>query len=153
MALPQEQLIARVRALCRDDDCLDAAMMYGSFVYGEADAYSDIEFLFFFADEAFPAIEPRAWLEQVAPVLHLYTNEYGIIAVIFDYDDHLIRGEFHFHRASEVTIAQPWRGVITFPALDRTLIVDKSGRLTPYLQAVIGRRCCGAGNWRARRSC
>jgi lincosamide nucleotidyltransferase len=138
MPLPQEQLIARVRALCRDDERLDAAMMYGSFVYGEGDAYSDIEFLFFFADEAFPAIEPRAWLEQVAPVLHLYTNEYGITAAIFDYADHLIRGEFHFHRVSEMTIAEAWPGTITFPALDHTLIVDKSGRLTPYLQAVIG---------------
>jgi lincosamide nucleotidyltransferase len=42
--LPQEQLIARVRALCHADERLDAAMMYGSFVYGEGDAYSDIEF-------------------------------------------------------------------------------------------------------------
>jgi lincosamide nucleotidyltransferase len=138
MPLPQDQLIARVRALCRDDVRLDAAMMYGSFVYGEGDAYSDVEFLFFFADEAFPAIEPRAWLEQIAPVLHLYTNEYGIAAAIFDYDGDLIRGEFHFHRVADVTIAQAWPGVITFPALDRTLIVDRFGRLTPYLQAVIG---------------
>jgi lincosamide nucleotidyltransferase len=44
MLLPQEQLIARVRALCHADERLDAAMMYGSFVYGEGDAYSDIEF-------------------------------------------------------------------------------------------------------------
>ncbi len=136
--LPQEHLIARVRALCHQDERLDAAMMYGSFVYGEGDAYSDIEFLFFFTDEAFPAIEPRAWLEQIAPVLHLYTNEHGITAAIFDYADTLIRGEFHFHRVSEVTVAQAWPGTITFPALDHTLVVDKSGRLTPYLEAVIG---------------
>jgi lincosamide nucleotidyltransferase B/F len=138
MPLPQEQLIARVRALCHDDARLDAAMMYGSFVYGEGDAYSDIEFLFFFTDEAFPTIEPRAWLEQIAPVLHLYTNEHGITAVIFEYAGELIRGEFHFHRATEVTVAQGWPGTLTFPALDKTLIVDKSGTLTPYLQAVIG---------------
>jgi lincosamide nucleotidyltransferase len=138
MLLPQEQLIARVRALCHADERLDAAMMYGSFVYGEGDAYSDIESLLFFTDEAFPAVEPRAWLEQIAPVLHLYTNEHGITAVIFEYAGELIRGEFHFHRATEVTIAQAWPGVLTFPALDDTLIVDKSGQLTPYLQAVIG---------------
>jgi lincosamide nucleotidyltransferase len=82
--LAQERLITRVRDRCRDDDHLDAAMMYGSFAYGEGDAYSDIEFLLFFDDEAFPHIDRRAWLEQIAPVAHLYVNEHGITAVIFE---------------------------------------------------------------------
>ncbi len=133
--LEQEQLIARVRDLCRADDRVDAAMMYGSFTAGEGDAHSDIEFLLFFRDDEFDGVEPRAWLEQVAPVLHLYTNEYGITAVIFA---SLVRGEFHFHRASEVTIGEAWRGVITFPSLDATLIVDKSGVLAPVLEPIIG---------------
>jgi lincosamide nucleotidyltransferase len=133
--LAQERLITRVRDRCRDDDHLDAAMMYGSFAYGEGDAYSDIEFLLFFDDEAFPHIDRRAWLEQIAPVAHLYVNEHGITAVIFE---NLIRGEFHFHSVSEMGIAQAWPGVLTFPTLDATLIVDKSGRLAPYLEPIIG---------------
>ncbi len=133
--LEQERLIARVRALCHTDERVDAAMMYGSFTYSEGDAYSDIEFLLFFRDDAFDQIEPRAWLEQVAPVLHLYTNDYGIQAVIFD---GLVRGEFHFHRTSEVTIGRAWPGVITFPSLESTLIVDKSGALAPILAAIVG---------------
>ncbi|MBN2303185.1 MAG: Lnu(F)/Lnu(G) family lincosamide nucleotidyltransferase [Anaerolineae bacterium] len=134
--LPQEHMIERVRALCRDDARLQAAMMYGSFSYGEADAFSDIEFLLFFADEVFEQVEPRVWLDQIAPVELLYVNEHGIHAAIFD---NLVRGEFHFHRLSDVTILEAWPAAgIAFPALDSILIVDKSGALTPYLEAVIG---------------
>ena len=133
--LPQHPMIARVRELCQHDDRLDAAMMYGSFVYGEFDAFSDIEFLLFFRDDVLPAIDRRAWLDQIAPVVHLYTNEHGILAAIFD---NLVRGEFHFHSVAEMVITRAWPGLLTFPALDSTLIVDKSGQLRPYLEPVIG---------------
>lgn len=133
--LHQEDMIARVRELCVTDELVDAAMMYGSFTYGEGDPYSDIEFLLFFRDEAFAAVEPRAWLNQVAPLEVLYVNEHGIHCAIFT---NLVRGEFHFHRASEVTMGAAWPGLLTFPSLDATLIVDRSGLLTPYLQAIIG---------------
>lgn len=133
--LPQEELIARVRAISAADERLDALMMYGSFTRGEGDAYSDIEFLLFFEDEAFEQIGPRAWLEQIAPVLLDYTNEYGIIDVIFD---NFVRGEFHFHRVSEMRIAEAWRGVIAFPSLESTLLLDKSGRFAPFLTPIIG---------------
>ena len=96
--LPQERLIARVREVAAGDARLDALMMYGSFTRGEGDAYSDVEFLLFFEDGAFDQIEPRAWIEQVAPVLLDYTNEHGIVDVIFE---DLVRGEFHFHRVSK----------------------------------------------------
>ncbi len=133
--LLQEQMIARVREVCHQDARLDAAMMYGSFVFGEGDAYSDIEFLFFFTDEAFPALDRRAWLDPIAPVAHLYTNEHGITAVIFE---NLIRGEFHFHSVAEMDVVKAWPGVLTFPSLEATLIADKSGRLAPLLAPVIG---------------
>ncbi len=136
---PQERLIARVRDLCRRDSRLDAAMMYGSFAYGEGDAWSDIEFLLFFTDESFVGIDPPAWLSQIAPLAHRYVNEHGIVAVLFDVADAgLIRAEFHFHRLSDVSIGKAWPGVLTFPSLDSTLIVDKSGQLTPYLEPIIG---------------
>ena len=133
--LSQAMMIERVRALCRDDLRLDAAMMYGSFTSGEGDAFSDIEFLLFFEDTAFPALDRRAWLEQIAPVELLFVNEFGVTTAIFD---NLVRGEFHFHSVSEMTVAQAWPGVVSFPSLDSTLIVDKSGKLTPYLQPLIG---------------
>jgi lincosamide nucleotidyltransferase len=128
--LPQEAMIERVRALCQQDKRIDAAMLYGSFTYGEGDACSDIEFLLFFTDDTFDTLDRRAWLEQIAPVELLYVNEFGITVVIFD---NLVRGEFHFHRASEVSVGAAWPGVITFPSLEAALLVDKSGALTPYL--------------------
>lgn len=133
--MQQQAMIARVRALCQTDRRVSAAMMYGSFTYAEGDSYSDIEFLLFFEDDAYKTLNQRAWLDQIAPVAALYTNDYGIQAVIFD---NLVRGEFHFHRISDVTIGATWKGVITFPTLDSTLIVDKAGRLTPYLEPIIG---------------
>lgn len=135
MTLLQQTLIERVRALCRDDARLDAAMMYGSFTYGEGDEFSDIEFLLFFDDAAFQGLDRRAWVAQIAPVELFFVNEFGVTAVIFD---NLIRGEFHFHAASEVTVGERWPGTIAFPSLDAALIVDKSGRLTPYVQPLIG---------------
>jgi lincosamide nucleotidyltransferase len=128
-------MIERVRALCRDDSRVDAAMMYGSFTSGEGDEYSDIEFLLFFEDAVFPALDRRAWLEQVAPVELLFVNEFGVTTAIFA---NLVRGEFHFHSVSEMTVAQARPGVVSFPSLASTLIVNKSGRLTPYLQPLIG---------------
>jgi len=133
--IPQEAMIARVRELCVADPRVNAAMMYGSFTYGEADRYSDIEFLLVFEDDVFETVEPRAWLEQIAPVELMYRNQWGIQAVIFD---NLVRGEFHFHRAAEMTVADAWPGVIAFPTLAGTLIVDKRGLLAPRLAPIIG---------------
>ena len=76
-------MIARVKALCREDDAVVAGMMYGSFALGGGDRYSDIEFVLFFKDEALETLDKGAWLAQVAPVALHFTNEYGITAVIF----------------------------------------------------------------------
>jgi lincosamide nucleotidyltransferase len=41
--LQQEAMIERTRRVCREDERLAAAMMYGSFAQGEGDGFSDIE--------------------------------------------------------------------------------------------------------------
>jgi lincosamide nucleotidyltransferase len=58
--LVQERLIARVREVCAADDQLDAALMYGSFAAGEADAYSDVEFWLFFEPQWRGQVDARA---------------------------------------------------------------------------------------------
>ena len=134
--LPQQRMIARARELCQSDDRLDSAMMYGSFALGESDEYSDIEFLLFFRDDDFDAIIPHEWLSQIEPVAHHYTNEWGILAVIFE---NLVRGEFHIHRTSELdAVIKSLHGSETFPSLDATLIADKSGAMAPLLAPTIG---------------
>jgi len=133
--LLQHQMIERVRALCRADARLDAAMMYGSFAFGEGDQFSDIEFLLFFDDATFPALDRRAWAAQIAPIGLWFVKEFGITTAIFD---NLIRGEFHFHSVSEMTVTDGWPGAVYFPSLDAVLIADKSGKLAPHVQPVIG---------------
>jgi lincosamide nucleotidyltransferase len=135
---PHSHLIQRVKDRCRVDDRLDAALMYGSFAAGEGDAFSDIEFVLFFHDQTLAGLDQRAWLEQIAPVQLLYVNEHGITDVIFKTPGGPVRGEFHFYPVSKLAIAETWRGVVTFPTLDSTLVVDKSGSLTPYLLPIIG---------------
>lgn len=134
--LPQQEMIVRVQALCRQDPAVRAALMYGSFALGEADEHSDIEFVLFIADEALACLDRRAWLEQVAPTELVFVNEFGITAVIFH---NLVRGEFHFDPLSRLEeIAAAWRGVVWFPSLEAALVVDKDARLTPWLEPLIG---------------
>lgn len=132
----QETMIERVRALCQADTRVVAAMMYGSFCFGEGDRYSDIEFVLFFEDSTYAGLDRRAWLSQIAPVALLFVNEFGVTTAIFE---NLVRGEFHFHAASEIEIAGGFQANgVWFPSLDSTLICDKTGMLTPYLEPLIG---------------
>ncbi|GAA0901364.1 hypothetical protein GCM10009557_77380 [Virgisporangium ochraceum] len=126
--LEQERLIARVRDLCAADDRLDAALMYGSFAAGTADAHSDLEFwLFFTRGDA----DPRAWCGEVAPLMHLVRNESGAHVAVFP---GLVRGEFHFATTDDIA------GVGTWPArgapVERMLVVDRLGRLRPVLESL-----------------
>jgi lincosamide nucleotidyltransferase len=76
--LEQEKLIERVRAIAAADDRLEAALLYGSFAYGEGDANSDLDLYLFFEDDALAQVDPPSWLAQIAPVEFHYRNEYGI---------------------------------------------------------------------------
>jgi lincosamide nucleotidyltransferase len=133
--LPQDELIGRLEEVCRADDRLLAAMHYGSFARGEADVYSDLDIMLFFVDESVVGIDQRAWLEQIAPVELFYVNEFGNSVAIFD---NLVRGEFHFDPAGEMARLAQYREQTRYPALETTVIVDKSGRLAEQLEALIG---------------
>jgi lincosamide nucleotidyltransferase B/F len=136
--LEQVRLIERVREVCRSDNDLDAALMYGSFAAdaskadaskadaskeaeaaheGLADEHSDIEFWLFFTTA--PA-DPRAWIERVSPVTHVVRNEFGAHVAFFP---GLIRGEFHFAGTADIASVREW------PAGDIVLIVDRRGAL------------------------
>jgi lincosamide nucleotidyltransferase len=127
----QEALIAKVRELCLADERLDAALMYGSFPSGEADAYSDVEFWLFFDPRRRAEIEPRAWCAQIAPLVHHVRNEFSADVVMFP---GLVRGEFHFATTNDIAAVRSWpaRGA----AIDRMIVLDRTGRLRPALQAL-----------------
>lgn len=58
--LQQEAMIERTRRVCREDERLVAAMMYGSFAQGERDEFSDIEFILFFEGTRFGMLASRS---------------------------------------------------------------------------------------------
>ena len=129
--LPQEELIGRVRELCHDDVRLVAALTYGSFAQGVGDAYSDVEFWFFFDPGCRATLDERAWLAEIAPSRYAVVNEFGSHVVFFP---GLIRGEFHFATSDDIA------SVATWPArsapVDQMIVVDHTGALRQALEAL-----------------
>lgn len=146
--LVQERLIIRVRQVCEADEWLDAALMYGSFAAGEADAHSDVEFWLFFAPQRRGEIDTRAWCAQVAPVLHLVHNEFGADVAVFP---GLVRGEFHFATAEDIPMVRSWpaRGAAT----DQMIVLDRSGRLRPALESLPERATAPHSGGQAENLC
>lgn len=133
--LSQHDMIQRLRQLCLADARLEAAMLYGSFPYGEGDAFSDIDAILYFSDEDLPTIDQQAWVSQIASVELYYHNEFGNGAAIFA---NLVRAEFHFDPASDIPKLRQWRGVISFPSLADAVLVDKTSVLSQHLRVLIG---------------
>ena len=104
--------------------------MYGSFAKGEGDAYSDIEFYLFFADEVFQTIQIDAWVAQVSPVALLLTNEFGTSVAIFENG---VRGEFHFEPASRMAQIRDWPAVPNVSSPHATLVLNRTGELAGHL--------------------
>ena len=135
--LQQEAMIERTRRVCRGDERLVAAMMYGSFVQGAGDEFSDIEFILFFEDAALESLDQREWVSRISPVGLYFVNEYGNGTAIFD---NLVRGEFHFDGASEMAtvVGESMRDVDWLPSLEDTLVLDRTGDLTRRLRMIVG---------------
>ena len=133
--LPQTLLLERVREVCQTDERLVAALLAGSLGRGEGDAYSDLDVVLFFRDEAFDQVDIKAWIEQVAPVDLYFVNSFGSPTAVFG---NLVRGEFHPYRVSDMSILETWRGSVWFPHLADAVILDRTGELTRRLQTLVG---------------
>jgi len=134
--LQQEAMIERARRICRADERLAAAMMYGSFAQGEGDEHSDIEFILFFEDEALETLAQEDWVAGISPVGLYFVNEYGIGTAIFE---NLVRGEFHFDRASDIEkVDESWRETDFFPSAEAALVMDRTGELERRLGEISG---------------
>ena len=128
-------MISRVRDACHTDTRITAALMYGSFTKGEADAYSDIEFVIFIDDSDLATFDPVAWLDRIAPVALYFVNEFGVGTAIFE---NLIRGEFHFDPASSMAQVRTWGDETGFPDPSAMLILDRTGELIAHLAQISG---------------
>jgi lincosamide nucleotidyltransferase B/F len=132
----QEAMIERVRQLCRLDERLAAAMMYGSFAQSEGDEFSDIEFILFFYDKVLDDVNQEEWVSRIAPVELYFVNEYGNGTAIFE---NLVRGEFHFDKASDIErIDESWKETDWLPSLEAALVLDRTGELTRRLRRIVG---------------
>ena len=132
----QRAMIERVRHLCRLDERLAAAMMYGSFAQSEGDEFSDIEFILYFYDEVLDDVNQEEWVARIAPVELYFVNEYGNGTAIFE---SLIRGEFHFDKASDIErIDESWKETDWFPSLGAALVLDRTGELSSRLRTIVG---------------
>jgi len=130
-------MIDRTRRVCREDERLIAAMMYGSFAQGEGDEFSDIEFILFFEDEALGSLDQQEWVSRISPVGLYFVNEYGNGTAIFE---NLVRGEFHFDGASDIEtmVGESMRDADWLPSLEDTLVLDRTGELTRRLRRIVG---------------
>ena len=133
--LPQDPMIERLRQICQSDERLVAAMLYGSFTRGEADEFSDIDVMLFFDDKVAPDIDQQAWVSPIAPIELYHINEFGAGVAIFD---NLVRAEFHFDRAADMRKLETFHGLVWFPSLASTLLLDRTGQLAQHLQRLIG---------------
>lgn len=129
MSLVQTEMIATVEALAAADENVSAVLMYGSFIKGEGDQYSDVEFYIFHRRD----FDHRAWVEKVRPLRLFFTNEFGTEVAVFD---NLIRGEFHFSSIDEIDVVKSWEGLTSFEHADRMPLVDKDGRLAEVLAGI-----------------
>lgn len=124
-------MIEKVRSQAIADKGVSAVLMYGSFANGEADRYSDIEFYIFLEDGYLP--DKKEWIARIHPVSLFYTNEFGTDVAVFE---NLIRGEFHFHPISEISMIHSWQGALDFSISDKMNLVDKDGLLTDTLDKI-----------------
>ena len=129
ISFPQPQMIEKVRAMAAGDERLSAVLMYGSFIKGEGDQFSDIEFYLFFERE----LDHRQWVAGIRPVEMFFTNEHGTEVAVFD---NLVRGEFHFLPAEEVGVVKTWAGLTSFEHADQMILVDKKGALLSVLNSI-----------------
>lgn len=131
--LYQEKMIQKIKEKSRQDKCVVATMMYGSFSQNCGDQYSDIEFYIFIRDDEFDNFISREWIEDIEPYYLHFRNEFGTEVVIFK---NLIRGEFHFLPEREMDIINSFKFVGWFPNTDSMLLYDCNGKLKTYLDSL-----------------
>ncbi|MFA5583844.1 MAG: aminoglycoside 6-adenylyltransferase [Bacteriovoracaceae bacterium] len=127
----QLAMISQVKESSLLDPNIRSVFMYGSFIKGEGDKYSDIEFYIFLTDTK--KFDEKHWVSQLGKVDLFFQNEFGTKVAI--YDD-LIRAEFHFLDVKEIGIIKSWEGLVSFEHKDKMIQVDKDGLLKNVLDSI-----------------
>ncbi|MFD4990363.1 nucleotidyltransferase domain-containing protein [Streptomyces sp. NPDC058372] len=121
--------VARLRQAAHAEPRLEGVLLYGSWTTGEADAHSDVEAYLFLGDGHADTFDGPGFLRELGPLALAHTNQFGILAVVFD--DDLMRGEFHLEEAGPgIAAVRGWRGMVHLPDPAAAVLLDRTGRLT-----------------------
>ena len=127
--MEQLRMIDKTRELANADNHISAVLMYGSFIKGEGDKYSDIEFYIFYHQD----FDHEKWVNQIHETKAFFTNEFETEVVIFE---NWIRGEFHFLPIENIEIIKSWEKYISFEYYKNMILIDKEGKLTKILTSI-----------------
>lgn len=133
--LEQIRMIDKAKENCWTDRRIKAAIQYGSFVHGEGDEYSDIEFVLFIDDEHIDTFDKKEWVEKINPAALFFADDIGHYTAIFQ---NLVRGEFLFFPVSKIEIVTTWKGSAWFPDLETAILIDHDNMLHRLLQPLSG---------------
>ncbi|MGW0228938.1 hypothetical protein ACWDWO_11545 [Actinopolymorpha singaporensis] len=130
----QDALDAAYRAAFTADERVRAALTYGSRPAGLGDAWSDVEYWVFVADEQSAADHlehPPKWLCEVGDPALLVRNEFGAWVAVHA---GLVRVEVHAWPAADVDVVRGWpaRGA----PVEAMVVLDRDGTLTPAVAAL-----------------
>lgn len=129
----QIQLINKTKLLAVEDTNISSVLMYGSFIKGEGDKFSDVEFYIFYNKD----FSHEEWVNKICRTLLFFTNEFGTEVAIFE---NMIRGEFHFLPIQEINIVKSWEGILSFEYHKEMILVDKNNSLTKILSSIDKKR-------------
>lgn len=131
----QDALDAAYRAAFTADERVRAVLTYGSRPAGLGDAWSDVEYWVFVADEK-SAVEhleqpPPEWLREVGDPALLVRNEFGAWVAVHA---GLVRVEVHLWPATDVDVVRGWpaRGA----PVEAMVVLDRDGTLTTAVAAL-----------------
>ena len=127
----QLEMIERVKSLAHQSAAISAVLMYGSFVKGEGDEYSDIEFYIFLNPDI--NFDKQSWITSIQKIELFFLNEFGTEVAIFE---NLVRGEFHFMDVDQVGIINSWIGLASFEYWENMILVDKDNRLLEVIEKI-----------------
>lgn len=131
--LAQEELTDRVRAAAEADPGVVGLLRYGSFVHGEGDTHSDIEFYLYVHD----GFDIDRFLDgMAAPTLLRHRNQFGVLAVVFEQD--LVRGEIHVEPPSSIEDGRGWSAGLSGASVADVVLLDRTGRLRAAVETVVG---------------
>jgi hypothetical protein len=132
--LAQQLLLDRIRALAEATPEVVGLLVLGSLATGTADEFSDLDLGLYVADEALETFDIRGWLESVAPVATIFTNEYACTVLFRD----LVRAEIHFGSLAKADDWSGMAGLVAYPSLPQMVLLDRTGTLAVRVRPLAG---------------